>query len=106
MKRMRARKQCVWRQQRKPVLYDGDPSRERDDGDENNDRNDNAFSIKAGLAREQRVMDILARFVDPHESLLFLLLLFSSSLLLLSFSLFSFFFFNKLHWSMNTLIIA
>lgn len=72
---------CVW--QGKPVLYDADPSRERDD--ENNDRNDNAFSIKAGLAREQRVTDVLARFVDPHESLLFLLLLFLVSLLLLSF---------------------
>lgn len=87
---MRARKQCVRRQQRKPVLYDADPSRERDDGDENNDRNDNAFSIKAGLAREQRVTDVLARFVDPHESLLFLLLLFSSPPFFLSFFLFFF----------------
>ena len=53
-------------------------SREHDDGDWNNDRNDDAFSIKAGLAREQRDTDVLARFVDPRESLHF------SSLFLLS----------------------
>lgn len=69
-------------------------SREHDDGDENNDRNDDAFSIKAGLAREQRVTDVRVRFVDPRVSLP--LLSFSLLLLLLFFfSFFLFLFFRK-----------
>ena len=45
---------CVWRTAREEATVTSIRSREHDDGDENNDRNDDAFSIKAGLAREQR----------------------------------------------------